>query len=185
MSLVPEFEIGVFNAWLGTVPALLVSFIAMFVNKDAGKRLVDTSWYSKKEKRLIFPSMIFSYGLALYSIAVPLKLGTVWFYTGLIIYVMGIIPLIMAYHNYATTPLNEPIVKGIYRKSRNPIYFFTSIMFLGAIIASASWLMLVLAILYSIVGHYIILAEERYCLREYGESYNKYMNQTPRYFLFF
>ncbi len=35
---------------------------------------------------------------------VPLKLGTMWFYTGLVIYVAGFVPLIIAYFNNAATP---------------------------------------------------------------------------------
>lgn len=91
---------------------------------------------------------------------VPLKLGTMWFYTGLVIYVAGFVPLIIAYFNNAATPSSEPVVKGVYKISRNPLYFFTALALLGVSIASASLLMMTLIILYSIFQHFIILGEE-------------------------
>jgi protein-S-isoprenylcysteine O-methyltransferase Ste14 len=36
-----------------------------------------------------------------------------------------------------------------------------------------------------LLQHFGILAEEEVCLRRYGESYRAYMEQVPRYFLFF
>jgi protein-S-isoprenylcysteine O-methyltransferase Ste14 len=117
----------------------------------------------------------------LYSIVVPLKLGTMWFYTGLVIYVAGFVPLIIAYFNNAATPSSEPVVKGVYKISRNPLYFFTALALLGVSIASASLLMMTLIILYSIFQHFIILGEERFCLETYGEAYRRYMERVPRY----
>lgn len=185
MNLVPEFKIGLLNAWLGAIPILVAGLIFMFANKKAGKRAIDISWYTTKEKIIAWPCMLGYYGAILYSITVPLKLGTIWFYSGLIIYIAGMIPLTVAYFNYAAAPLDAPIVKGVYRISRNPLYFFTTLALLGLSIASASWLMLLLVILYNIFQHVIVLGEERFCLKKYGGTYGEYKNCVPRYFLFF
>ncbi len=181
MNLIPEFKIGLLNAWLGAAPILVAGLIFMVANKKAGKRAIDMSWYSTKEKIMAWPCMLGYYGTILYSITVPLKLGTIWFYSGLIVYIAGMIPLIVAYFNYAAAPLDAPIVKGIYRISRNPLYFFTVLALFGLSIASASWVMLLLVILYNIFQHAIILGEERFCLEKYGETYGEYMNNVPRY----
>ncbi len=181
MNLIPEFKIGLLNAWLGAIPILVASLIFMVANKKAGKRAIDMSWYTIKEKNMAWPCMLGYYGTILYSITVPLKLGTIWFYSGLIIYIAGMIPLIVAYFNYAAAPLDAPIVKGVYRISRNPLYFFTVLALFGLSIASASWVMLLLVILYNIFQHAIILGEERFCLEKYGETYGEYMNNVPRY----
>jgi protein-S-isoprenylcysteine O-methyltransferase Ste14 len=68
---------------------------------------------------------------------------------------------------------------------RLPIYFFTSITFIGISIASASWIMLLMLVLYSFIDLKIILAEEQYLLKTYGESYREYKEKVPRYFIFF
>ena len=170
MSLIPDFKIGLFNAWLGIVPIIL-SMIIIFVPKQKVlKRGSDMSSYTKKEKfRALLSTGIF-YLTLLYSIAVPLKTGTVWFYFESIIYLFGIIPYIIGMSNFATTPLNKPVFKGVYKISRNPMYFFSSITIFGMGIAGASWLMILFIIFYVILNHFIILSEEKFCFEKYGES---------------
>ena len=180
ISLVPDFEIGLWNAWLLAVPTILIGWIFAMINREAGKRAMDTSWYTSKEKILMGLCVPF-YIVMFYSIFVPLKLGTICFYIGLVVYILGFILLIISYFNFAASPLNIPVVKGIYKISRNPLYFFTAIVLLGASIASASWLMISLIVLWLIPQHFIILAEERHCLEKYGNAYREYMDRTPRY----
>jgi len=60
-----------------------------------------------------------------------------------------------------------------------------SLSFMGISIAIGSWLALSLIILGVIGAHYKILAEEKACLEQYGESYKHYMERIPRYFMFF
>jgi hypothetical protein len=81
MNLVPEFKIELLNAWLGAIPILVAGLIFMVANKKAGKRAIDISWYTTKEKIMAWPCMLGYYGAILYSITVPLKLGTIWFYS--------------------------------------------------------------------------------------------------------
>ena len=49
----------------------------------------------------------------------------------------------------------------------------------------ASWITLLMLLLGLVFTHRKILAEERSCLRQYGDSYQAYMERVPRYFLFF
>jgi len=78
--------------------------------------------------------------------------------------------------NFATTPWDEPIIKGLYRYSRHPMYITSSLFLLGVGIASASWLFLLLSILFAISHFTNAIPEERFCLRQYGEAYREYMN---------
>ena len=185
MYLIPDFKIGLFNAWLGIVPIILSMIIIFVPKKKALKRGSDMSSYTKKEKFRAFLSTGIFHLTLLYSIAVPLKTGTVWFYFGSIIYLFGIIPYIIGMSNFATTPLNVPVVKGVYKISRNPMYFFSSLTVFGMGIAGASWFMIVLIILYIIFNHFIILSEEKFCFEKYGETYHRYTKNVSRYFLFF
>jgi protein-S-isoprenylcysteine O-methyltransferase Ste14 len=65
------------------------------------------------------------------------------------------------------------------------MYFFSALILLGIGIAGASWLMIVLVILFVVVNHFTVLAEERFCSDKYGEPYRTYMKRVPRYLLFF
>ena len=185
MCIIPTHEIGLLNVWLFYVPFIISWFIPYVVCKEAAKRMSDVSWMGSKEKKLFGCSSLLIYGSIIYSIWVPLQVETVWFYVGLVIFIIGFIGELIAYKNFASTPLDEPITKGIYKISRNSLYFFFYLVLFGGIIASLSWILLLLMILYIIIFHQIILSEERHLLETYGESYRKYKEKVPRYFLFF
>ena len=185
MSLILDFKIGWYNGWLGTIPIILSMIILFISNKEAAKRAVNMSAYTVKEKCQTFASTFVFFGAVLYSVVLPFRLETMWFYIGLIIYAFGCIPYVISVVNFASTPLNEPIVKGVYKISRNPMYFFSALTLLGIGIGCASWFMIMLVILHTGINHLTVLAEESYCSEKYGKFYHEYMKNVPRYFLFF
>ena len=185
MSLIPDFKIGWCNGWLGTIPIILSMIILFISNRGAAKRAVNMSAYTVREKCQTFVSTFVFFGTVFYSVVLPIRLGTMWFYIGLIIYACGCIPYIISIVNFAFTPSNEPIVKGVYKISRNPMYFFSALTLLGIGIGCASCFMIMLVILHTAINHLTVLAEENYCFEKYGKSYRKYMKNVPRYFLFF
>lgn len=54
------------------------------------------------------------------------------------------------------------------------------VQFMGAGIASASWLFLIV-IVSIILTVFITPIEERYCLEKYGDAYREYIDKTPRW----
>jgi len=185
MQYFTELHIGLLNAWIGSLIALLVLMVPMMLNKKAAKRLGDMSWYTQGDKVIAWISMILFYGMMILSIWIPLKTGTPYFYVGIAIFFAGTICYSVAKQNYVTTPENEAVNKGMYRISRNPLYLFYGIMLLGIVVATLSLPMLTIWITYMVFIHFMILREERYCLETYGESYAEYQQKVPRYFLFF
>jgi protein-S-isoprenylcysteine O-methyltransferase Ste14 len=181
MNLVPEFQIGLLNTWLLTIPIFLSGILIVMTNKAAAKRARDMSGYNEREKKIITLCMTPYYLFIIYSIFVPLKLGTIWFTAGFIIFIFCFIAQTNAYVIYRATPLDEPAMNGVYKISRNPQYFFNIIAFLGVAVAGMSWLMMLFVILYVIPQHLIIIQEEQFCLEKYGDSYREYMSKTPRY----
>jgi protein-S-isoprenylcysteine O-methyltransferase Ste14 len=137
--------------------------------------------YEKGEKRAFVIYMVGLVVLLAYSIFLPLKLGTVWFYAGLTIYLVGLVMFLTAIVNIATTPLGQPFTQGLYRYSRNPMLFSGLITFVGVSVASASWVFLLLTGVIMIVQSYQVIAEERGCLETYGVEYQEYLNRTPRW----
>jgi protein-S-isoprenylcysteine O-methyltransferase Ste14 len=189
MSLIPEFELGLWNAWIFwfyfVLQSVPMTLIYRYVWKDDWKKAMGRQYTdispNKTEKRLryiVYPVMI---ALIIYSIFLPLKLGTVWFYVGLPIYLLGVIFGIMADLSFATTPLDKPVTKGAYHISRNPMDFSAFLIMIGTGIACASWLYLLFAMIWIIVGNRGAIAEERFCLEKYGDAYREYMSRTPRW----
>lgn len=126
-------------------------------------------------------SKVFLVLLFLYSIFLPLKLGTLWFYVGLPISLLGIVMYIIVSVNIANTQVERPVTTGLYRYSRHPMYVASFIAPVGAGIATVSWLFLLLSVL-CIITHFINgIFEERLCLEAYGSDYQEYLDRTPRW----
>ena len=185
MSLVPAFQIGVWNAWILMLYYPLHPIIMLLIDKLVGTggmfQKMGSSPYYRKEKIAFISANVLGFLLVLYSIFLPLKLGSAWFYVGIAIYLFGLVMFIMAIVNIATTPLGEPFVKGLYRYSRHPMVFFSFFTFIGVGIATASWLFLLLSIVVIILFTIYVIAEERGCCERYADAYREYMNRTPRW----
>ena len=127
MSLIPEFELGLWNAWIITVLGVIFVFLSPYINKEvADMRLgeVKLSELSKTDMTVFMITHIIIFPFTvIYSFFLPLKLGTVWFYVGLPINILGIVTILMAGISFATAPLDKPMTKGVYGISRNPMYF--------------------------------------------------------------
>jgi protein-S-isoprenylcysteine O-methyltransferase Ste14 len=117
----------------------------------------------------------------LYTIFVPLKMHTPWFWAGLPLYCLGLVIFTVSKLNYAAAPQDGLATHGLYRISRHPIYLGIYLVFLGIGVMSASWVFLAFTVLYMILTHFSILAEERFCLDKYGDEYVKYMKTVRRY----
>jgi len=190
MSLIPDFELGLWNAWIITVLGFLTMggglFPILLIGKETIKKRMEgepaLSEFSRTDKIvfLITHVIIMPFTIG-YSIFLPLKLGTVWFYVGIPICFLGIVMGIMAGVSFATAPLDEPITKGVYSISRNPMYFGGFLEYVGIGIACASWIFLLCAVIWIISWNIGVVNEERILLKKYGSAYREYMNRTPRW----
>jgi protein-S-isoprenylcysteine O-methyltransferase Ste14 len=186
MSLIPAFEIGIWNAWILQVLCFLTLIVPELVmskeGKERTKRATESVPYSKTQKILAYSTHIVIMPFTvLYSIFLPLKIGTAWLYVGLVIFALALAMSAITSVNYATTPLDTPVSKGVYRISRNPIYFTGFLVYIGIGIATASWVILLCAILWIVLFHLVLPSEERFLLEKYGDSYREYMNKTPKW----
>ena len=186
MSLLPAFEIGVWNAWILTLYLPLHPIIMMLIDKLVGTgdifKKMETPTFSKTESMMnILGNFVVLFGLFIYSIFLPLQLGTAWFYAGLALCVLGVVTWTVAIVNIADIPLGEPWNKGLYRYSRHPMTLSGYLILIGAGIASASWVFLLFSIVYIILSAIPTVAEERFCLGKFGSAYREYMNRTPRW----
>ena len=85
MSLRPAFDIGIWNAWILTFILFLFMMPSGALPRDVGKRITPVKEVQKIGKFM----MIVFFILILYSVFLPLKLRTMWFFTGLAVYVIG------------------------------------------------------------------------------------------------
>ncbi len=181
MSAIPAFEIGVWNVWLSMLPLFLIPAIMSTIKKGLFKKTESTANLSRREKRVFVVSKVALVLVFLYSIFLPLRLGTLWFYIGLPINLLGIAMYIIVSVNIANTPVDRPVTKGLYRYSRHPMYLASIPALVGAGIVSASWLSLLLSVLFVVTHLMNGIFEERLCLEAYGSVYQEYLDRTPRW----
>jgi protein-S-isoprenylcysteine O-methyltransferase Ste14 len=177
MSLVPAFEIGVWNAWILTTILFLFIMLSAVLPRDIGKRIAPAE--EVKQSNSVMMTLFFA--MIIYSIFLPLKLGTAWFYVGLAVYILGFIISGGALFAIAATPPGEPFTTGMYRYSRHPIALGTVLPLIGAGIASASWLFLLLSVFMTINYHFLAVIEERATAEKFGDAYEEYIARTPRW----
>ncbi len=186
MELLPTLEIGWLNGWILLAFAFLIQgFLLLIFPKDVVSRLFNRSGWSVKQKIFTIIGKVFSLACLILIILTPLKINSSAFIVGLILYAIGLAGLVVAMMNFKDTTLNQPVTKGIYKISRHPQIVALFVIFLGICVAIGSWAALFTLIASKLLQHFGILAEEEVCLKRYGESYRAYMEQVPRYFLFF
>ena len=178
MTVIPSFEIGVWNAWILTVFTFFhIFFITMVFRKYIGKKMD----HGKEEQKKLTIASLFWFVLLLYSVFLPLKLEMAWLYTGTAFYLVGTVFLTLFFVDVAATRKGEPFTTGIYRYSRNPMYVGMVLQFFGIGIATASWLFLLITLAMTVPMWFIVTVEERSCLEKFGGAYRDYMNRTPRW----
>ena len=185
MNWLPVFRIGLWNAWLLMLVVILQPLLLLAVDKAVGTggifKKMGEAPADRGESRKNFIATLILYLLEALSIFLPLKLGTGWFYGGLITWLAGLGMLLVALVNAATAPPGQVFQKGMYRYSRHPLYLAMTLILLGTGLASAAWIFLLLAAVFIFLQNSHAYVEERDCLKTFGEEYRQYMQTTPRW----
>jgi protein-S-isoprenylcysteine O-methyltransferase Ste14 len=79
-------------------------------------------------------------------------------------------------------PTTAIVTSGPFRFSRNPLYLALTLLYCGLSLAVNSWWGgVVLAPLLVVMHRGVVLREERYLERKFGETYRRYRSQVRRY----
>ena len=110
MTLIPAFEIGVWNAWILILYIPLHPLIMMLIDKLVGtgdmfRKMGEPSLNKTEGLINILAHFVLLFGLLIYSVFLPLQLGTAWFYVGLTLCVLGMITWTIAIVNIADMPI--------------------------------------------------------------------------------
>jgi protein-S-isoprenylcysteine O-methyltransferase Ste14 len=155
----------------------------MFADKNVQERthIPTEAKRSKREKNISILANFIWWIALIYSVFLPLQMKTIWFYIGLLVFVVGVVFLAAATQSFMTTSVDELITKGIYQISRHPMYAATFLICLGTGIATKSWVFMVLSLIIAICFREEAFIEERICLEQYGNVYQAYMKKVPRW----
>jgi len=187
MELIPVFEIGWLNGWLLlALLYLIMGILLLTFPKYVVARLYeyDRSSWSKRQRAFYFIGRLLVLICLVLIIFTPLKIGSDIFIPGIILFGVGLIGFIISLFNFKNTLPDHLVTQGIYRISRHPQVLMLFVLGFGICISIGSWLALFIQILASLFGRYRTLAEEQACLDRYGDSYQSYMKNVSRYFIF-
>jgi protein-S-isoprenylcysteine O-methyltransferase Ste14 len=182
--LATDFQLGVWNAWVLVWIYFLVSIIPLFFKKKqrniAGisPTNVEKNVYASVNYWISFILFILVF---IISVFIPIRFYSIWFYPGMVLYVVGMFFIVFAIHSWMVTPEKDLITSGIYRFSRNPMYvsmFFTHV---GIGLVCVSWVFMLLTLVYIVVTVILVGYEEEACRKKYGKSYEKYKASVPRW----
>jgi len=186
MELIPALEIGWLNGWIPLGLLCVAEGLLLKTSpQDVVARLFDRSGWDKRQRVFTVIGKLFSLACLVLIIFTPLRIGSGVFILGMTLYTLGLVGLVIAIFDFKNTPLDQPVIKGLYRMSRHPQIVMLFVLYLGMCIAIGSWLALFMLMASKLFQHLGILAEEEACLAQYGESYRAYMKRVPRHFVFF
>jgi protein-S-isoprenylcysteine O-methyltransferase Ste14 len=184
--MVPTLGVGIWNAWILVLLLLAAAFVPPAIASERVEKRMEGEPTGSEQTRVTKTANLITHAIIMpftliFGIFVPIKVGTWWFYSGLLVYLLGLAVVLMYSIAFATAPLGEPLSKGVYAISRHPAYAGFFLAYVGIGIACASWVILLFALVWIVSWHFGVVEEERMLLDKYGEAYRQYMNRTPRW----
>ena len=171
------------NAAILLIPIILIRYPFMRkISEEAFKRAQRSAVGNAKERWAVN-----AYQLTLFALFGALFFSTIYLdtwlnYMGLVLFILGAIFYIKSIIDYAKPTESGINRSGFYRYSRNPMYVAFFLYFLGICLMVESWWYVAILLLFQLSVHYLILAEERWCIQQFGEEYKRYMKEVKRYF---
>jgi len=170
------------NAFFTVIPLMFIRFgLLGILDKGALKRAAFFAPLIGKEKVAYCVYQISNILIFVYLCFLKITTAPYWFYAGFVIYGLGVLLCLVSVLNFAQPAEAGINLNGLYRISRNPMYVAYFIYFLGCVLLTQSLILLVILLVFQISAHWIILSEERWCIRKFGEEYINYMNKVRRY----
>ena len=182
--LIPVFKIGICNAWIFMSVFLLQMLAILFINKRVWERshIPIEARRNKFERYISIIGNLFWLLAMGYSVFLPLQFGTIWFFIGLFVFIIGLTLMAIATYNFITTPTDQLITKGVYKFSRHPMYLATFFICVGSGIATISWLFILFSIMMAFCFYQEALIEERYLIDKFGDEYLEYQSNVRAVF---
>lgn len=171
------------SGFLLLIPFLFIRFVLLSIlNKKAIQRAAHFAPVQGKEKTAYYIYQIANIGIFLYLIFLTVKVDFSWqFYLGAICYFLGLYLCMITIRNFSSPDDTGLNTNGIYKFSRNPMYITYFVCFIGMVLLTQSRILLGMVLIFQISAHWIILAEERWCIEKFGTEYKQYMKSVRRY----
>jgi protein-S-isoprenylcysteine O-methyltransferase Ste14 len=109
-------------------------------------------------------------------------IGILFCYIGLIVFLLALISFGKAWRiGIDQNNSNDLITGGIFKYTRNPIFLFMDIYFMGITLVYPNIVFVVITFCMIIGIHLQIIREEQFLTNKFGKKYIEYKKQTRRY----
>lgn len=170
------------NSFITLIPLILIRFgLLSILDKESLKRAAFFAPLIGKEKVAYWFYQTSNILTFVYLCFLKITTDPFWFNVGLVIFGLGVLLCLVSVLNFAKPSENGINLKGLYRVSRNPMYVAYFIYFLGCVLLTQSIILFAILIVFQISTHWIILSEERWCVKKFGKEYLNYMTKVRRY----
>ena len=171
------------NGFLLLIPFLLVRFgLLALLDREAVGRAAHFAPMSGGEIPAYWVYQISTAAIFIYLCFCKIAVLPLWLFgAGLAVYLLGLLACGASIVSFAAPSGGGPLTKGVYRFSRNPMYGAYFLLFLGCALLTQSPALGGIVLVFQISAHWIILAEERWCLERFGDAYRQYMDRVRRY----
>jgi len=175
---------GFYNLWLILAIVGAFAWLLMVIgDKLRGVKIENTEDHRNPKVAIISSSPLLV--LLVISIFTPIVIGTLFWIGCVLLIIAGIIHTLSL---IAFVKVKKGLATiGIYQISRNPMYIAMFLIFIAFTLMAweAEPLMGILTAFITLssvfIIHWMVLGEERFLTKKYGEAYHEYMNKTPRY----
>lgn len=173
----------IINGFILLIPLLLIRFVLpLFFDKAALSRAALYPPFPKDKRYFLYLYQIATVLLVVVPIFLSVDLASNFVFAGGVVYLLGMVILVISTINFAHPDKQSLNINGLYRFSRNPMYVGYFLYFLGCVLLTQSILLFVVLIVFQVSCHWLILAEEQWCIAQFGDQYRDYMKKVRRYF---
>lgn len=171
------------NLWVVYVSGYGIAMIVqLWANNKRGEPFEDPELLKSKKFGFVL-SLIWIFGGFASSLFVPVNFGLL-FYIGLIFGAIGFIIVLLTFYSFAQK--SGLVTSKIHQYSRNPNYVGWVIFYFGlALMGWSESIWSIIFFIYFLITipylHWVVLNEEKFLSKKYGESYKEYLEKTPRY----
>jgi len=140
-----------------------------------GKLAMSASW-------LFFLVRTLGIDTMMYDSTVTRSLGVVLAVAGSLLLILGFIYLGRSVSVGLPEERTELKTHGVYRISRNPMYFGGFLICAGSCFLFIHPVNFLLCAIYVVIHHVIVIREEQFLEKRFGERWLEYKQRVPRYF---
>ncbi len=179
-----NIEVGFYNLWLILATIKVFVWLLMAVgDKLRGVKIVNPEDHKNLKVSIVgyLPFLAF-FGVSVFT---PIIAGP-FFWVGCVLLVIAGIIYVLTIATFVKCQKGLNTI-GIYQVSRNPMYVAMFLFFIAFTLMAwqAETIMGIFGVFITLASVFVIqwmvLGEERFLIKKYGDAYRKYINETVRY----